>query len=226
LIDLFQTSTDSDPFGTDSTPRKSIEQIKAEITDRKLAEATGEKQRQPRAQQVDHKARARKYFEKRGYIWCPCEYHDTLFIGRPFASMPSRGEVRSILGSVAQGELDIEAAAKRLEQPELLVRKHDLLGLFDAIAMHPNPATPGIIGVQLCSTGDAGAHARKMASPELDKKSGAARADGLRAWLASGNHALILMFERREKVGNQEWFPVENWVTEEVIAKIESRRRK
>jgi hypothetical protein len=102
-------------------------------------------------------------------------------------------------------------------------RKHDLLGLWDAIAI--GPQTPGVVGIQICSTDDDLAHIRKMCSDTLDKRSGKTNLENLRAWLAAGNPAFVLKFERRAKVGSQEWFPVLIAVDEKVIAGVIARRR-
>lgn len=190
------------PHGQDT---RSLDEIKNSISDGKLGKSgmsiDDHVNRKPREKQTNHKPRARAYFEKQGYIYCPCEYRDTHYAGH--------GDIQ-------------------------LGKKHDLFGIFDSLALpklHRIPLTTdvsqlGMIGVQICSTGDARNHIRKMASSEVDTKCGTQRVVSLRAWLAAGNHALVLEFQRRPKVGNQEWFPKEWWITEDVILDVERRRRK
>jgi hypothetical protein len=105
-----------------------------------------------------------------------------------------------------------------------LGKKHDLLGFMDAIAFMDG--VPGILGVQICSTGGHTAHIRKACSEEIDAKSGRKRIDNLKAWLSAGNRFVVIEWQRRQKVGNQEWFPVEHEVTLNTIELVISRRRK
>lgn len=103
------------------------------------------------------------------------------------------------------------------------VRKNDLFGFLDFVAFTPAGRT---VGVQVCSQDTAGARLRKMCDSEVDSRSKRKHIDNLRTILGAGWKVLILGFERRAKVGNQEWWPVETWVTEETISAVEGRRRK
>lgn len=103
-------------------------------------------------------------------------------------------------------------------------KKHDAFGLFDYIAI--KAGEQGVTGIQRCTEGNWCDHLRTMCSVDVETKSKARRVDSLRLWLACGNRAVICYFERRAKVGNQEWWAVVVSVTEEMIAGVEARRRK
>lgn len=103
-------------------------------------------------------------------------------------------------------------------------RKHDLFGLFDALAVKLGEP---LIGVQVCSTNDANKHFRDMCSDDIDTRSGNRRKiDNLRLWLAMGFRVVVIEWQRRPKVGNKEWFEVLHEVTTETIEGVLARRKK
>jgi len=110
-------------------------------------------------------------------------------------------------------------------------KKHDLLGLFDRLALDPRSLKT--IGIQVVSTNlksgkaaERNKHLRKMCSTDIESKSRKSFLSNLRLWLACGNRAIVLDWEQRPKVGNQEWFPVVFEITEEVIEMVLSRKRR
>jgi len=103
------------------------------------------------------------------------------------------------------------------------IRKHDLFGFLDFVAFSNSGDT---IGVQVCSEATWTARLRKMCDSDIDSRSRRKHIDNLQTLLECGWKILILGFEKREKIGNQEWWPVAHWVDWQLVEKVLGRRRK
>jgi hypothetical protein len=145
---------------------------------------------------VSHTERTKNWCDKQGWISTVCEMKDLYFDGK-----------QSFEG-----------------------KKHDLFGLFDRLAI--DMASGKLVGIQVVSTSlkkPKGAsrndHLRKMCSNDIESKTKHRFIENLRAWVNTGNRAIVLDWEQRPKVGNQEWFPVVFEITHDVIDTVVASRR-